>query len=68
MNFTFTEFEKLFGGEAGEKWAEVCQAGGFGTVSQSHEGGLDVSGLPAEVRKKIDAIVQPKNKFKGDNE
>lgn len=69
MNITFENLKELFGAEAEAKYAEICAVGGFGTVSQAHEGGLDVSGLPAEAQKKIDAIMQPKQKtIKGDKD
>lgn len=58
----FKDFQEKFGDKAGEVFAAVCQIGGFGTVPQSHEGGLDLAGLPAETRRKVDEILNPNKK------
>lgn len=55
-NLTFEEVERAHGGQARAVWSQICEIGGWGTVSPAHSGGLDISGLDAKTRAEIEKL------------
>lgn len=62
---TFEDLKRIHGEtEAKAIWKQICEIGGFGTVSAEHSGGLDINGLSKDVQGKIQNLLVKKEEKK----